>query len=75
MFVQILPHVVFTAQTPASGKVIYFLELLHRLNSFYVGATHIKEDIPIRIALTTHEPIELQRIYYAFVLGTCNFVS
>lgn len=70
LLVQVLPHVVFTTQLPAPREMVHLLVPVHSLQSLLTGAGDIEEDVPIVGAVGLTEAVELQGVYYAFVLGT-----
>ena len=47
LFVEVLPHVVFSTQVPTAGKVVELLVTVHRLQRLQVSPTHIKVNTPI----------------------------
>lgn len=74
LFVEIFPHIVFSAQLPTAWEMIHFLVSVHNFQSFLVNARDIKEHIPFGWAFWFSKSIKLEWVYDASVLRPSNFI-
>lgn len=68
LFVEVLPHVILPAETPATGEVVELLVSVHVLENLESSATDVEVDSPFVALLRPLETVELQGVDDAFVL-------
>jgi hypothetical protein len=68
LFVEVLPHVILAAEIPATREVVEFLETIHVVQNFEVGAANIEINVPIAAFLESLDAVEFECVDDALVL-------